>query len=183
MNPHQAFTLAVPVGPIDHVIGAEHAPITLVEYGDFECPNCRQAAPTVRLLIGRFPARIRFVFRHFPLEEIHGHALLAAQATEAANAQGQFWKMHDLLFAHQSQLQKRHLREYAEQAELDLARFDMELNDEIYLQRVREHIDGGRRSGVRATPGFFVNGHIQDVSFGIHQLVDSVEAELQRAHR
>src|SRR5215813_4391160 len=99
MTRHDAFELAVPVSAIDHVSGAQHAAVTIVEYGDFECPNCRQAQPAVKLLLERFDQRVRFVFRNFPLEDVHPHALAAALAAECASGQGQFWPMHDLLFA------------------------------------------------------------------------------------
>jgi protein-disulfide isomerase len=166
--------LAVPVEPIDHVLGASHAPVTLVEYGDFECPNCRQAAPAVKLILERFQGRVRLVWRHFPLEGVHPHALHAALATEAAAAQRKFWPMHDLLFENQSHLKPNQLRRYAEQLELDTRRYDAEMDEQYYLQRVREQIDGGERSGVRSTPTFFVNGAIQDVSFGLQALRDKV---------
>ena len=155
----------------------------MVEYGDFECPICRQAAPAVKMLLQRFRERVQFVFRHFPLEALHPHALHAAQAAESAGAQGQFWPMHDLLFANQEHLQLKHLRDYAGQLELDMARFDAEMRDEIYLQRIREHIDGGRRSHLKSTPGFFVNGVIVDVSFGLHAVVDATAAALEAAAR
>jgi protein-disulfide isomerase len=172
--------LAVPVNATDHTLGTPHAPVTVVEYGDFECPVCKQAAPAVKLLLDRFAGRIRFVFRHFPLEAIHPHALHAAEAAEVAGAQGKFWQMHDLLFENQQHLKLKQLHGYAERLELDMARFTAEMDDEIYLQRIREHIEGGTRSSVRATPGFFINGVIQDVSFGMHALVDGVEAALRR---
>lgn len=160
MNPHQKFELAVPVSNADHTLGASHAPVTIVEYGDFECPNCKQAAPAVKLLLERFAGRVRFAYRHFPLEEVHPHALHAAQAAEAAGGQGKFWQMHDLLFENQNHLKANQLHGYAEKLELDMARYAFEIEDEVYLQRVREHIEGGARSGVRATPTFFINGRI-----------------------
>jgi protein-disulfide isomerase len=179
MNSRQEFELAVAVSAIDHMLGVAHAPVTVVEYGDFECPNCKQAAPTFKLLLSRFADRVRLVYRHFPLEEVHPHALLAAQAAEAAGAQGRFWQMHDTLFENQRHLKLHQLRGYAETLELDMERFDSEMNDELYLQRVREHIEGGNRGGVRATPTFFINGKIQDVSFGLHALINGVEAALR----
>jgi protein-disulfide isomerase len=180
MNQQSDFHLAVPVQAADHVIGASHAPVTVVEYGDFECPNCKQAAPALKLLLERFTERVRIVYRHFPLEEVHPHALTAAQAAECAAGQGKFWQMHDLLFAHQDQLKVRDLHSYAEQLQLDMARYTAEMDDQVYLQRIREHMEGARRSGVRGTPTFFVNGRIQDVSFGIRSLFDAVEAALHR---
>src|SRR5438874_9925525 len=98
MDQQRMFDLAVPVAAADHVIGASHAPVTIVEYGDFECPTCKQAAPALKLLLERFAGRARAVFRHFPLEEVHSHALPAAQAPERAGARGKRWEMHDLLF-------------------------------------------------------------------------------------
>src|SRR5262249_32656047 len=128
--------LVVPVAATDHSLGVDHAPITLVEYGDFECPTCRQAAPAVKVLLERFENRLRVVFRHYPLESIHPNALHAAQAAEAAGGQGKFWQMHDLLFANQQHLKLKQLHGYAEQLGLDMARYTAEMDDEIYLQRV-----------------------------------------------
>jgi protein-disulfide isomerase len=180
MDQHQKFELTIRVSAADHMLGAAHAPITIVEYGDFECPDCKQAAPGVKLLLERFAGRIRVVYRHFPLEEVHPHALHAALAAEAAGAQGKFWPMHDLLFDNQRHLKLHQLRGYAEKLELEMVRYDADMDDEISLQRVREHIEGGNQSGVRATPTFFVNGTIQDVSFGLQSLVHAVEAALRR---
>jgi protein-disulfide isomerase len=180
MERPQPFTLAVPLDHTDHVLGPASAKVTLVEYGDFECPSCGQAYPAVKMLLERFGDRVRFVFRHFPLVEVHPHAELAAEAAEAAGAQHKFWRMHDLLFEHQLHLKANNLRQYALAAELDLERYDYEMNDHVYLQRVHEHIDGGAKSGVRSTPGFFVNGTVQDVSFGLERLYEAVEAELGR---
>jgi protein-disulfide isomerase len=176
VNQQRVSDLAVPVQAADHVIGASHAPVTIVEYGDFECPNCKQAAPAVKLLLERFAGRAQAVFRHFPLEEVHPHALAAAEASECAAGQGKFWEMHDLLFANQDHLKPHHLESYAERLQLDMARYKAEMDDEVYLQRIREHMDGARRSGARGTPTFFVNGRLQDVSFGIRSLFDAVEA-------
>lgn len=180
MNQVHKPELAVPVSPVDHALGPAHAPVTVVVYSDFECPTCRQAAQAVKLLFEHFVNQVRVIYRHFPIEVSHPHALLAAQAAEAAGAQGQFWRMHDLLFDNQLRLKPHHLRGYAEQLQLDLARYTAEMDDEIYLQRVREHVDGGRRSHVRSAPAFFVNGVIQDVSFGMHGLKDGVGAALHR---
>ncbi len=176
MNQQRVFDLAVPVETADHVIGASHAPVTIVEYGDFECPNCKQAAPAVKLLLERFGGRVRAVFRHYPLQEVHPHALNAALAAECAGGQGRFWEMHDLLFANQDHLKLPQLHSYAERLELDMTRFTAEMDDQVYLQRIREHMAGANRSGVRATPTFFVNGRLQDVSYGMRALFDAVEA-------
>jgi protein-disulfide isomerase len=174
------FQLTVAVDGTDHVCGDAHAPVEVVEYGDFECPNCRQAAPAVKLLLEKFPGRVRFAYRHFPLEEVHPHALGAAEAAEIAGAQGKFWSMHDILYDNQLHLKPANLHSYAERLQLDMARYRAELDDHIYLQRIREHQRGARDSGVRGTPAFFVNRGIQDVSFGMHLLFEAVEKALRR---
>jgi protein-disulfide isomerase len=180
MSQHANFELTLPVNAADHSLGAPHAQITLVEYGDFECPSCKQAAPVVKLLLEKFANRVRLVFRHYPLEEVHPHALGAAEAAEAAAGQGKFWPMHDLLFANQPHLKPQQLRGYALKLELDMVRYDAEISDEVYLQRVREHEESARRSGVRATPTFFINGKLHDVSYGIQALAEGVEAALKK---
>ena len=181
MSTPDLFELSVPVNATDHVLGAAHVAVSVVEYGDFECPNCKQAAPAVKMLLEHFKGRIRFAYRHFPLEEVHQHALSAAEAAECAGAQQRFWPMHALLFATQPHLKRPQLRSYAERLQLDMSRYDLEMDDDVYLQRVREHIGSGRDSGVRATPTFFVAGKIKDVSFGMRSLFDAVEAALRRA--
>ena len=180
---HKSPTLALAVSAIDHQDGPAHAPVTVVEYGDFECPICRAVEPAVRQLRELHRERMVFVFRHFPLEDAHPHALMAAEAAESAAAQGQFWPMHDLLLAESHPLSRRRLEEFAQQLDLDMARFKAELDDEIYRQRVREHQQGGRLSHLRATPAFFVNGVVQDVSGGMHDLFNLVASEFARASR
>jgi protein-disulfide isomerase len=134
----------------------------------------------VKLLLERFTGRIRFIFRNFPLEEVHPRALQAAEAAECAGGQGKFWPMHDLLFDNQAHLKPHQLHGYAERLQLDMARYDLEMDDHVYLQRVREHMQSGRDSGVRGTPTFFLNGRIQDVSFGLSVLFDTVGAALAK---
>lgn len=174
------FELTVPIGSADHTIGPAEAAVAVVEYGDFECPNCKQAAPAVKLLLHHFAGRVRFAYRHFPLEEVHPHALQAAEVSECAGAQGKFWPFHDALFQNQPHLELPHLRKYAAQLQLDMARCDSEMNDHAYLQRIREHIQSGRDSGARSTPTFFVDGKIQDVSFDLQRLFRAVEAALRK---
>ena|ERR1700678_51277 len=181
MTPHSPASLAVPLEPTDHVQGSEHARVTLIEYGDFECPSCKVAASTPKLLLERFAGQLRYVFRHFPLEEAHPHALLAAQASEAAAAQGKFWPMHDSLFQHQASLKEKDLQHQAAELGLDMVRYRAEMEDRIYLQKVREHIAGGRRSHIRATPTFFIDGVVLDISFGMQALHDAVGAAVKRA--
>jgi protein-disulfide isomerase len=180
VNAKHPFELSAPVSGVDHALGPEHAHVTIVEYGDFECPNCKQAAPAVKLLLERFPERARLIFRHFPLIEVHPHALMAAEAAECAGAQGQFWPMHDLLFDNQLHLKANQLRAYAQRLPIDMARYTAEMDDQVYLQRIREHQQSAHDSGVRGTPTFFVNGRLQDVSFGMQGLFGAVEAALKR---
>jgi protein-disulfide isomerase len=180
-QPAHPVTLAAPPEPTDHVHGSAHARVTVVEYADFECPNCKMAEQTPALLLDRFPGKVRFIFRHFPLEDAHPHALMAAETSEAAAAQGKFWQMHDLLFQNQAHLKGKDLYRYAGEAGLDLVRYTAEMDDHIYLQKVREHIDGGRRSHIRATPTFFIDGVVQDISFGMKGLHDAVAAAVHRA--
>ncbi len=176
----RVISLAVPVEPTDHFLGSEHARVTVVEYGDFECPSCKIAVPTPKLLLERFPNRIRFVFRQFPQEEAHPHALMAAEASEAAAAQGKFWAMHDVLFQNQAHLKEKDLNRHAAGIGLDMARYAAEMDDHIYLQKVREHIEGARRCHIRATPTFFIDGVVQDISFGMKALHDAVAAAVGR---
>lgn len=178
-HPSHGTDLAVPLSATDHMLGSGHAPVVVIEYGDFQCPTCKQAAPAVKLLLERFANRVCVAFRHFPLEQAHPQALGAAEAAEAAGEQGKFWEMHDLLFANQNHLDTHHLQGFAGRLALELPQFTAELDDHVYLQRIREHQDSGRRSRVRGTPGFFVNGRIVDVSFGIERLFDAVGAALR----
>lgn len=171
--------LIAPIGPTDHVLGPAHAEVEIVEYGDFQCPICKVAVPGVQSLLQHFDGRIRFAYRHFPLEEIHPLALRAAEAAESAGAQGKFWEMHRLLFDNQPKLDLEHLNGYAQSIGLDMARFRAELDGESHRRLIREQMEAARRSHLRATPGFFVNGRIQDVSFGMKSLFDATEAALK----
>jgi protein-disulfide isomerase len=174
-TPHPG-TLALAPEPADHAQGAEQARVIVVEYGDFECPSCKVAAATPFLLMDRYPGKVRFIFRHFPLEEAHPHALLAAEAAEAAGAQGKFWPMYELLFRNQAHLKGKDLQRYAVDLGLDPARYAADMSEHAYLQKVRKDIDSGRRSHIRATPAFFLNGTVQDISFGMKSLHDAVAA-------
>ena len=154
--------LVVPVGDDDHASGPADAPVTLVEYGDFECPYCGMASPIVKALQRRMGKRLRFVFRHFPLKQSHAHAQHAAEAAEAAGAQGAFWRMHDVLFERQDALEDADLRRYAAELRLDAARLEGELAEGTHTRRVRDQFRAGVRSGVNGTPTFFVNGYRYD---------------------
>jgi protein-disulfide isomerase len=175
--------LAQPINALDHSRGPIDAPVSLLEYGDFECPNCKQAAPVVKLLLERFASRIRFVYRHFPLEAVHPHALQAAIAAEAAGVQDRFWPMHDQLFAGQPHFEPQDLRGYAMALGLDLDRYDADMLDKRHLESVRDHLRSGEASGVRATPTFFIDGRICDVSYGLHALAEGVETALRTYER
>jgi protein-disulfide isomerase len=150
--------LTVPVGDRDHVLGPETAAVTLVEYGDFECPYCGAAYPSVVQVRQILGDELRFAFRDFPLSQIHARALPAAEAAEAAGVQGRFWEMHDLLFANQRALAHEDLLGYAATLDLDLERFALELQQHTHEPRIREDFMSGIRSGVNGTPTFFVNG-------------------------
>lgn len=149
----------------DHQHGPADAPVTLVEYGDYECPYCGMAYPIVAAVQRRMGDRLRFVFRNFPIATSHPHATHAAEAAEAAGAQGQFWKMHDLLYENQDALDDASLRRHAESLGLDLARFDRDLSEHRFADRVREDFMSGVRSGVNGTPTFFINGERHDGSW------------------
>ena len=155
----QIVDLSAEVDPErDHVRGAADAAVTLVEYGDFECPYCAQAEPMIRAVLAGEDEGLRFVFRHLPLNDVHPRAQLAAEASEAAADQGAFWEMHDLLFSRQDALAPRDLARYAEELGLDVERFSEDLRRRRYAGRIREDVAGADRSGVSGTPTFFVNG-------------------------
>lgn len=141
----------------DHIRGALDAPVTLVEYGDYECPHCGRAAPGVRALLDTFDGQVRFVFRHLPLPDVHPNAALAAEAAEAAGAQGAFWPMHDQLFAHQDSLQLADLLRYAVELDLDIEQFENDLRTARFAPRVAQDVNSAEEAGVAGTPTFFIN--------------------------
>ena len=156
------LTVPVNIGS-DHIRGSINAPITLVEYGDYECPYTAAAYPIVKEIMSQFADKIYFVFRNFPLNDIHPHAQHAAEAAEAAAAQDKFWQMHDYLFEHQKALDDSHLLEYAQKVGLDIGRFKKEISGHIYAPLINESLKNGIDSGVEGTPTFFVNGvHYED---------------------
>lgn len=150
--------LLLPIQPDDHVHGSPDAPYTLVEYGDYECPDCGRLFVTLRQLYDQLSNDFRLIFRHYPRSGIHPHAQQAAEAAEAAGAQGKFWEMHDLLFEHQNALGKKDLYKYAEHLSLDETRFREALKHHTYEDRVREDFRRGVANGVFGTPGLFING-------------------------
>ena len=171
--------LTVPVTERDHIQGNPNAPVTLLEYGDYECPYCGAAYPNVKLVQQQMGERLRFVFRNFPLAQIHPHAEHAAEAAEAAGEQGKFWEMHDTLYEHQSALDDTDLIQYAADLDLDIQRFEEGLIAHTYATRVREDFLSGIRSGVNGTPTFFINGRRHDGSFDAETLLSALEAAVQ----
>jgi formate-nitrite transporter family protein len=157
--------LTPPVSERDHIAGPDDAPVTLVEYGDYECPYCGMAHPVVKRAQRELGKQLRFVFRNFPLGEAHPHAQIAAQAAEAAGAQGRFWEMHDMIFEHQDALEVEDLLGYAASLGLDAEQIGRDLEAGTYVKRVRDDFRSGVKSGVNGTPTFFVNGARYDGSW------------------
>ena len=152
-------TLTVPVdADRDHIQGPSDAAVTLLEYGDYECPYCGAAYPIIKQVQETMGERLRFVFRNFPITTAHPHAEQAAEAAEAAAAQGKFWPMHDLLYENQQRLETDDLVDYAGRLALDVERFRRELDDHTHAARVREDFMSGVRSGVNGTPTFYIDG-------------------------
>lgn len=174
-------TLKVPVTPADHQAGPANAPVTLVEYGDYECPHCGRAHPIVQKVRKHFGDRLRFVFRNFPLNESHPNAEAAAEVAEFAGARGKFWEMHDLLFENQDRFSGPVFVELAEGLGLPEADLVQEVNDGLYRARVRSDFEGGIRSGVNGTPSFFINGVRHDASFAFEDLVNAIDRALHTA--
>ena len=170
--------LSVAVGAGDHTQGPAAAPATLVVYGDYECPYTRKALAVVAQLRAELGDQLRFVFRNFPLTEIHPHALQAAQAAEAADAQGQFWAMHEHLFAHQKALTDPDLAQYAATLGLDGARFAHDLATQAHTARIRSDVEGGIRSGVQGTPTLFINEQRHDASWEYSTLAPAIAPTL-----
>jgi protein-disulfide isomerase len=159
----------------DHIQGPAEAAVTLIEYGDYECPYCGAAYPIVKEVQARMAERLRFVFRNFPISTAHPHAELAAEAAEAAATQGSFWEMHDLLYENQQRLRDEDLRSYAEKLGLDVGRFVGELAEHVHADRVHEDFMSGVRSGVNGTPTFYINGARHDDSYDAETLLAALE--------
>jgi protein-disulfide isomerase len=164
----------------DHFRGPIDAPVTVVEYGDFECPYCGRAEPVVRELLQEF-GDVRYVWRHLPLSDVHANAQLAAEAAEAAARQDAFWEMHDLLFKHQDALRPRDLISYAQELGLDFERFTDDLREHTGSARVAEDVDSADLSGVSGTPTFFINGRRHYGAYDIAALSQAVRAAGARA--
>jgi protein-disulfide isomerase len=163
--------LTLPVGERDHIQGSLDAPMILVEYGDYECPICGAAYVTIKEVQQALGERLGFVFRNFPLSQMHPHAKDAAQAAEAAAAQGRFWEMHDVLFESPDEISLEDIARYARELGLDAARLIAELESGTYAKRVQEDFRSGVRSGVNGTPTFFINGVRYDGSHDVESMV------------
>ena len=178
MNKDDAAKLIQPVNAEqDHVLGPADAPVTLVEYGDFECPFCGRSYPAVRRIRDELRDRLRFVFRHFPRPE-HSHARHAAQAAEAASAQGRFWEMHDQMFEHQDALSDSDLAHYAARIGLDVAQFQRDLTSHASVERVQRDIQSGAHSDVHGTPTFFINGVKHEGPDTFEDLMNAIQQQL-----
>jgi protein-disulfide isomerase len=169
------------VTPDDHILGRADAPVTILEYGDYECPYCRGASRDVHRLVDRHPTIIRFVFRNFPIPQLHPHAEHAAEAAEAAAVQGKFWEMYELLLQPYSHLDTESLVMYAEVVGLDIARFRRELNEHIHAARIEHDVQEGIRNGVNATPKFYVNGDRIDGKVPLENLAEVVDRAVAAA--
>lgn len=152
------MSLRKPVSEEDHIQGDPNAPIELVEYGDYQCPHCGRAYPVVKELQQQLGSRLKLIFRNFPLSKIHPQARAAAIAAEAAAFQGKYWEMHDILFENQTRINPTALIEYAQKIDLDLARFKEDILNPALIEKVEAEFYNGMRSGVNATPTFFING-------------------------
>jgi protein-disulfide isomerase len=168
--------LQIPVNSADHLQGDAQALVILVEYGDYECPHCGHAYPIVKQVQNHFGKRLAFVFRNFPLSQIHPNAESAAEAAEFAGAHERFWEMHDAIFENQDELGRTMLRELAKQLELSPQSLDRALDNGEFASRVKQDFLGGVRSGVNGTPTFFINGQRHNGSFEFEDLVEAVEA-------
>jgi protein-disulfide isomerase len=175
--------LTLPVSDRDDAQGPDTALVTLVEYGDYECPYCGQAYPIIKNIQERLEDKLRFVFRNFPVTQAHPHGQHAAEAAESAGSQNKFWEMHDYLYEHQQELDDNHLRKYASVLEMDVARFDDEMAKHAHASRVREDFMSGIRSGVNGTPTFYINGIRYDDSSDEKTLLAAIKQNLANSDR
>ena len=173
--------LSRPVDSSDHILGPEDAPVTLVEYGDFQCEHCGAAFPILQRMIQKMGTQLRFVFRHFPLTETHEYAGIAAEAAELAAAQGKFWQMHNEIYTHQDQLDVEHLFEFAQSIGLDLDQFHKDLQQHTYEEKVHAQFMDGVRSGVNGTPTLFINGQRYNGMVELRELSQALEEAAETA--
>jgi protein-disulfide isomerase len=170
--------LTMPISERDHAQGPVEAPVTLVEYGDYECPYCGQAYPIIKNIQKDLGDKLRFVFRNFPITQVHPHAQQAAEGAEAAGAQNKFWEMHDRLYEHQQALSNSDLKQHASALGMDIPRFEGEMSNHIHAGRVREDFMSGIRSGVNGTPTFYINGSRYDDSWDEETLLETIRQEI-----
>ncbi len=173
-------TLTQPVSARDHAEGPTDAPLTLVEYGDYQCPYCGAAYPVVKRVQKKLGKKLRFVFRNFPLTQAHPYALIAAEAAEAAALQGKFWEMHDLLYEKQTLLEPDSIPLWAEKIGLSLEKFRNDIEQGVVEKRIQEDRQSGIRSGVNGTPTFFINGTRYDGTPDYASLLAALESELEQ---
>jgi protein-disulfide isomerase len=176
----QPARLDQPVGERDHAQGPQDAPVTLVEYGDYECPYCGQVYPVTKQLQERLGDRLRFVFRNYPLDSVHPRARPAAEAAEAAGSQGKFWEYHDVLYENQQDLDDESLKRYAADLGLDEDRFEEDLAEHRYLERIEEDLLSGIQSRVEGTPMFFINGVRYESAYDFETLLAALEDAARR---
>ncbi|HTJ58881.1 MAG TPA: thioredoxin domain-containing protein [Devosiaceae bacterium] len=174
-------TLRVPVNRNDHILGSPRAFVTIVEYGDYQCPYCRAAEPQLNFVLARLGDRVARVFRHFPLTEIHPQAEVAAETAEFAGAYSRFWQMHELIFANQPRLSPQLLYDLASRLGLSQIALHDALTAETYAPKVQQDFMGGTRSGVAGTPTFFINGKRHDGGYSAGELMVAIEAEIETA--
>lgn len=177
------MTLKPPVSDRDHRYGNLEAAVELLEYGDYQCPYCGRAYPVVKTIQQQMGDNLKFVFRNFPLTKIHPQAKMAAVATEAAGLQGKFWEMHDVVFENQRRLFKSALLDYARALDLHIERFDADLDNAALITKVEADFESGLRSGVNATPTFFVNGEKFTGDWSTDALVIFIETCLEKAEK
>ncbi len=177
----RSATLTQPVSVHDHAAGPAGAPVTLVEYGDYQCPYCGAAYPVVKRLQKALGKKLRFVFRNFPLTQAHPYALIAAEAAEAAALRGKFWEMHDLLFERQALLKPDIIPVWAKGIGVDLEKFGNDIQQGVVEKRIQEDRQSGIRSGVNGTPTFFINGRRYDGPPGYDSLLAALESLARRS--
>jgi len=171
-------TLKPAVTDEDHLEGNKEATLELVEYGDYECPHCGHAHPILKKIVKEFGPRLKFVFRNFPLSEMHPHAVSAAVAAEAAARQGKFWEMHDIIFEHQHHLEPGDLHMYAKKIGLDLQQFMNDIQDNAIIDHINDDIESGLRSGVNGTPSFYINGKKYEGDWEFEPFAEYLEANI-----
>lgn len=174
-----SYTLKVPANKNDHYLGDLRSPVMLVEYGDYECPYCARLAPVIDRLMKEYAGEICYVYRHFPLTDIHTHAALAALGAEAAGKQGLFWEMHRKLYKNSGNLSTEKIIGFADELQLDRERFLRDLDNEEFIEHIRQDLSSGDHSGAEGTPAFFING----IRYDAENNYESLRAEIDSVLR